>query len=369
MAKYEINENADLVAAAREVEEFAKRRETVQAEPDTVETPVDEAPLTSSGRTATAASRPNRLVYLGLSAGLVVALCLLTFVVARAAMRTRPVPNVVGQKADAAEKILERAGLQVSSEYVSGCHEAPGTVIAVLPAQGTKVRAGTSITLKVASANKRKSGKNALPVGTTPQATGGNTTDPAKSGEGEKVKITTGENTTPKETPAVTRDAAKKVTIPPVEGMPIADGRLALESLGLRVELVPANDPARPDGIVLNCDPTSGAMVPPGAPVRLRINERKEEKKGSGDTDTSDNANSSPPPPAAAPADRPMVVVPDYTGMDGKVAATDMYKRNLKPEWIYQQSDRWTPGTVVITNPPAGSRIAQGSKVTIILAK
>jgi len=357
MAKYVINEQSDLAAVAREVEEIANRKQAAQAEPNTLEP--DSASLTASPspRARAAESVPAKmhpLVLAGLGTAAMAAMVLLVVVLAQAVSRSRAVPDLVGQQVDVAESLLKRAGLASRTEYVSS-KEKPGTVIALLPAQGTKVRTGAVITVKVSSAQiKRRSSttsdKSQMttvpdPAPTPPKPDGGESTP--------KVVITPSPEA--KKTPAVTPATPQKVAIPPVEGLPIAEARLALESAGLRIEATDVQDSSKPDGLVLALDPKAGTLVPPGAPVRVKVNDN-------------------PAPPAhathtAPPQEPPMVIVPDYTGIPGKDAASDAYARNLKPEWQYQESPRWSGGTVILTAPPAGSRVPPGSKIMLMLAK
>ncbi len=60
------------------------------------------------------------------------------------------VPDVVGLSQGQASDVLEKAGFVVSTDYVAGWGEIPGTVTAQDPVAGVRGRAGDEVVIKVA---------------------------------------------------------------------------------------------------------------------------------------------------------------------------------------------------------------------------
>jgi beta-lactam-binding protein with PASTA domain len=368
MAKYVINENSDLHSLAREVEEIATRqeKETPPGGNAIHEVPV-ETFVARPGKTRATASNRKLLLGIGLGAAAVIVAAGAFFGVG--GMLFTPgmcaVPNVVDQRVDDACAALEAGGFQVVVEYENSGNKPAGTVIAQVPPARIKKPTGSRVLMRVAG-NPPARDKQ---VGRKPGA--------FELGRPEAAKETTREQPTPTPPKITSTEAgesapteinATKLTIPAVEGMNVEEARKLLQDMGLKIVETGAHDAGKPDGAVVSIDPRVGAEIPAGALVRIHINALSD-KQGEQPRPAFAAPETAPAVPETAPAASDKVIVQDYTGAPGQDAAKDLYSRGLTPEWRYELSTRHGPGTVITTDPPAGSRIPPGSKVFMVLSR
>jgi serine/threonine-protein kinase len=134
----------------------------------------------------------------------------------------------------------------------------------------------------------------------------------------------------------------KPVAVPAVAGKPAAEAKAALEAppgqFVVEDPIEERYDETVPKGIAIGTEP-SGTAVPFG-PVKLVVS------KG--------------PAPVA---------VPNVAGKSYDAAVKAVQDRNLTPAQAFEFSDTVPEGTVTRTDPPAGSEVARGSRVTIVLSK
>ncbi|MHB0938530.1 MAG: PASTA domain-containing protein [Armatimonadota bacterium] len=354
MAKYVINEKSDLHSLAKQVEEIAQRQETAEpVEAVAVHEVVPEETAFQPARARkTARQRPLLIGLVTAVAAVIVAGAAFMGFKALFTPRQRAIPDVVNARVDKALNMLESNGFSAKVEYDSASKKPSGTVVAQVPAANTKSRLGSAVTLRVAGKQTRAGaqaiGKNAGIIalgqggsGTTPEKS-----DPAPTEKTPKVEKTEKQPET---------QASANVLVPAVEGLKADDAKKALQGLGVKIVEIAGNDAAKPNGVVLNIEPKVGSEVQAGSLVRLHVNAR-------------------PKDPAPIEVERPvadpvMVTVQDYTGIAGKDAVIDLEHRGLKAEWSYQESNQYTAGTVILTTPPAGSRVAPGTKVTLVLSR
>jgi hypothetical protein len=77
----------------------------------------------------------------------------------------------------------------------------------------------------------------------------------------------------------------------------------------------------------------------------------------------------SPPPTSASPPTTATVVVPDTTGNTEAVATGKLTALGLVVRRQEQLDPTATPGTVIATEPTAGTEVPIGSQITLIIAK
>jgi len=352
MAKYVINENSDLQSLARQVEEIAARQQNAAPGEAIVvhEVVAEETAAARPARARTPTRRNVLLLSIGIGVAVIAMACVGVKLLAMPG--SHPVPNVVDMRIDDARTIMAKAGFIVVIEYEASSKRPAGMVVAQVPAANKRESAGAKVTVRVAGkapGHSKGTPRNSAAVqpgstntSKTPVVVPINPTPP--------VKLTNDTKPTVQEQP-------KKLTVPAVEGSKAEDARKVLRALGLNVTEATVNDAGKPDGVVLGSEPKAGSDIQPGATVRLRINVRPNE--------------SAPvvverPPEPRTPA---MLIVQDYVGMDGKDAANDLRSRGLNYEWRYEFSNRYTVNTVIVTDPPAGSRIQSGGKIYLVLAR
>jgi serine/threonine-protein kinase len=145
------------------------------------------------------------------------------------------VPDVVGQKRDAAETKLRQAGFVASAHGVPS-NKQPGTVVAQNPPAGDTAPQGSKVRINVS--NGPSGSTSPTPTGTTPTTT-------APSG---------------------------KVDVPDVTGEDEQQATSDLESAGFTVNTTDrtVSDQTQ-DGIVLDEHPAGGTQAPSGSTVTIVV--------------------------------------------------------------------------------------------------
>jgi beta-lactam-binding protein with PASTA domain len=274
------------------------------------------------------------------------------------------VPNVVGQKTALAVQRLRAAGLgsQVTSVPAKA---SAGVVVAETPKAGTSVARNSIISLRVskglatvpdvqgqpvaeASAALRTAGlvpatfqvPGAEPKGTV---TAQKPLPGKKVPRGSKVRINVSTGAAGTRTTGTTTTAATKVTVPDVVGLQQSVAQRRLNSAGLRARVRYVAS-SRPSGQVVGQSPGGGTSVARDSRVRIAVS------LGPGSTAT--------------------VIVPDVLGQTQQEATTTLQDVGFQVQVItVDTGDPSQNGTVVDEQPAGGSRVPQGSLVTIYVTR
>jgi serine/threonine-protein kinase len=130
-----------------------------------------------------------------------------------------------------------------------------------------------------------------------------------------------------------------QVKLPDVTGQSLDDAQARLRDAGfaytVRQEASDSVDP----GKVTRTDPPAGSQLDKGANVTLYVSTGKEQ-----------------------------VVIPDVSGEDPVTAANALGAKGFSTEPVYQTSDTVEKDKVIGTDPPAGTGVAKGSKVKLIIS-
>jgi len=354
MAKYVINEKSDLNSLAKQVEEIAQRQETAPLEEAVAahEIVPEETAFTPARAKQAARQRPLLMGLVTAVAVVIVAGIVFMGFKTLFAPRQRAIPDLVNARLDKALTTLDSNGFRAKIEYDSASKKPSGTVVAQVPAASTKGRYGSSVTLRVAgkpaSSSPQVAQRNSGMISLSQGARNTDPDKPSPTQENNQQNVKTQQNQAP--------PAPGKLTVPAVEGLKADEARKNLQVLGLKVLEIAGNDAAKPDGVVLAIEPKIGSEIEAGSQVRIRVNARPKD--------------STPEEVERPTAQEPtLVIVQDYTGIAGKDAVIDIEHRGLKAEWSYEESNQFTAGTVILTSPPAGSRVAPGTKVTLVLSR
>jgi tRNA A-37 threonylcarbamoyl transferase component Bud32 len=133
------------------------------------------------------------------------------------------------------------------------------------------------------------------------------------------------------------------VTVPALTGRPAAEAARTAARVGLRTSLVSVPSD-RPRGIVLAQDPRAGVRVEAGTTVILTA------------------SSGTPPRPPGVP-------VPDLRGLEEDEARRPLEAAGLRlGHTTSEESDAVDPGTVLRSDPPAGSTVEPGTAVDIVVA-
>lgn len=135
----------------------------------------------------------------------------------------------------------------------------------------------------------------------------------------------------------VTETAPARVGVPEVAGLTLDEARAILAAAGLRVAPPLSSDDPRPAGTVLALTPAPGEQVPPGTAVALTV--------ASGFT-----------------------VIPDVRGRGADEAQYTVASAGLEIALRRVPTTAASPGTVMDAEPPVGTRVQRGARVTLVLA-
>jgi serine/threonine-protein kinase len=130
-----------------------------------------------------------------------------------------------------------------------------------------------------------------------------------------------------------------QVKVPNVVGQDVNQAVAALASLGLNPNIARVFSTAQTDTVTAQ-QPHSGDSVPKGSNVRINVSR------------------------GAKP-----VQVPDVTGQPFANAKSALQGQGFSVSRVDVQSDQYPQGVVVASDPPAGSSVAKGSKVTLSVSK
>jgi eukaryotic-like serine/threonine-protein kinase len=194
-----------------------------------------------------------------------------------------------------------------------------------------------------------------------------------------------------------------RVEVPALVGLPRSQAETLLKNMGLNLRATSDEISSQPAGTVLRTDPAAGVKLDPGAGVTLILAIPAPSGKASGTADV-------PPMPEAAPAQqsapvvvpapvqqpapvivpspvvvspavgvRPPVVipppspalrqVPDVIGADRVRAARVLHDAGLSVGSVTEELSNQPAGTVLRTNPKAGTAVWPGSAIDLVIAK
>ena len=266
------------------------------------------------------------------------------------------VPDVVGLTQATAEAAITGAGLSVGSVTTQPSDSVPaGNVIAQNPAGGASVTPGSSVDITVSTGPEDVTVPDV--VGLT-QATaeaaitgaglsvGSVTTQPSDSVPAGNVITQNpagGASVTPGSSVDITVSTGpENVTVPDVVGLTQATAEAAIVGTGLSVGAINTdNSDTVPAGSVISQNPGGGASVAPGSAVDLVV--------------------------SLGPA---LVNVPDVVGLTQETAAEAIEEGAglLIGLVTFENSDNVPDGDVISQNPDAGTPVAPGSSVDLVVS-
>lgn len=137
-----------------------------------------------------------------------------------------------------------------------------------------------------------------------------------------------------------------KLQIPDVRGMTFAEATRELDAVGFKIgTIVRVTDPLKAAGTVIAQNPAAPARVSNNKMVELLISEGQ-----SGKTD--------------------MVLVPDLKGQTEKLARQILEQSDLTVSRVIQvESNTVPPGSIVATQPKAGTRVPSGNALVLHIAR
>jgi serine/threonine-protein kinase len=202
---------------------------------------------------------------------------------------TRPkqvvVPAVVNQSFDHARAELLNEGFKVS-ELTEPSNHPDGIVFGQDPSGGAKVDKGSTVTLTVST-------------------------------------------------------GPRKVTVPSVQNLPLANAKRLIERAGLKVGTVrPQSSDTLPKGIVISTTPPGQASAPVGSKVDIFLSSGK-----------------------------PQVKVPNVVGQSQSSAKSALQGAGFQVQTSTQTSSSTKAGTVISQTPSGGTQATSGSTVSLVVAK
>ena len=195
---------------------------------------------------------------------------------------TVKLPQLVGLKADAAQRLLTSLKLTPQPTVVPS-DKAKGTVLSQDPTDGTKVAQSSAVRYTVAKGPdlvampalrglaQAKAIAQLQALGLTAVTHQVNSPDPPNTvvaqspAPGTKLKPGTKVNVN------IASAAASQIVVPDLSGMTEADAVNALQQLGLKADLVPVTDDTVPSGTVVRQSPAASANAAKGDTVRVFV--------------------------------------------------------------------------------------------------
>ncbi len=154
------------------------------------------------------------------------------------------------------------------------------------------------------------------------------------------------------------------VYVPDLAGQSVETSRSALQSTGFEVAGVVEQPAQAAEGTVLYTDPAAGSALEPGTGVTLVVSSGAQPPASGGGVEE-------PAPPGdedggstGGSDEEDMVSVPDITGRQSEQAVMILESAGLRAE-VSGAFGGEESGTVVATDPPAGSTVEEGTTVTL----
>ncbi len=211
-----------------------------------------------------------------------------------------------------------------------------------------------------------------------------------------------------------------QLEVPALAGLSRVEAETLLKNVGLNLRATYDEPSDRPPGTVLRTDPAAGKELDQGAGVSLVVAIPRPAPTASGSAEPSPVQQSTPaqelapvvvprveasdpvvmrspvvarppavvaapvaapqpvvapspvsaPPPVMAPPPAPALrQVPQVVGLDGRRAARVLADEGLSVGWVVEQESGERAGTVLRTNPRAGTAVRPGSSVDLVIAK
>jgi serine/threonine-protein kinase len=260
------------------------------------------------------------------------------------------VPNVAGYTEHQAKVQLHEAGFTTTTDRKASKKVESGKVISTDPTGGSEADKGSQVTILVSTGPKSvnlpdlhgKQLNDALQIlsqkGLPPPIT-----KPIASKLDSGLVVRTDPKPGPvKPDQVVTLFYSNgNVTVPNVVGMSCADATATLRAAQLAADCQDAPSDTAPVGQVFAQSPSAGQEQPQGSTVALQV--------------------------STGPA---QVQVPDVTNSDFRTARTELNNAGLSPvKSLCLPTDPTTPdGTVIATDPPAGTSVDPKTTVTVYVA-
>lgn len=283
----------------------------------------------------------------------IAAICLAAFMILNGGDKI-DVPDVTGKSLSEATETLERAGFKIGkqeSTYDSSVES--GKVISTNPKAGEKATKGSKVDIMISQGHEKitvpdVTGKTLSEATSTLTSAGFSvnsseeasnnvasglviSTDPRAGSEVQKgsivnVKVSKG---------------ADKVSVPNITGLSLSDARAKAESVGLTISQTGSEHSDKYDvNYVISQSPAAGTQVDRGSSIGYVI---------------SIGADS--------------VSVPNVSGYSATGAKSSIESAGLVFKSVEQYSSSVAKGTVISTNPQAGTKVESGTTVTVTISK
>lgn len=210
------------------------------------------------------------------------------------------VPNVVGQEATAAERVLEEAGFDVETETQTDPDVDEGNVISQTPEGDSMADEGSTVTLTVSAGQEQAQVPNVQGytyddavdeldrVGLKAEKQEQDSSEPADTVINTNPSAGTSLDVGSTVTVLVSKG---QVSVPNVVGLSEDDAKKALEDAGLKVEVTEDPNASQPAGQVTNQSEPAGQRVSPDTTVEITVSANDGDDDGPGNGNGNGNGN------------------------------------------------------------------------------
>ncbi len=281
------------------------------------------------------------------------------------------VPGVVGQKRAAAVAKLKDAGFEANVRWEYSTTADKGTVIRQAPAAGTRMREGETVDLWVSKGTQDVelvSFKGWTPERVKRWLADNDLFGVEKTGRSSAVAEGEVYNQNPAAGSKVERGGTvtywvsagdPQVVVPNVTNLTQDAAKTALTDAGLELGSVTSKQSDTvPAGTVISQNPAAGSKVAKGSAVAIVV--------------SSGAPTPTPTPTPTTPTPEPSesgVAVPNVYGMDASTASDALGELGLVSVLRRRSGTGQSAGTVIDVLPDAGTAVAVGSRVTLVVAR
>jgi len=273
------------------------------------------------------------------------------------------VPSVIGQTEAAAVRLLEEKGFDANVQEEYSDVVAKGSVSRQAPTAGTKARKGGTVDIWVSQGAETVVLDSF--IGMTAEQVDAWLADEDLVGQPKSGKSgNVGEGEVYRQDPTAGTEVERGSTVtywvssgeprpkvPDLSGMTQSAATTTLSAAGLTLGSVTyEQSTAVSAGLVIRQDPAAGEKVDPGSSVSIVI------------------SAGSPTPTASPSASTGSIAVPPVYGMPYGAAAAKVTGVGLVPTSKKKLGTGQPPGTVVSVRPDAGTMVAEGSTVLLVIA-
>jgi beta-lactam-binding protein with PASTA domain/predicted Ser/Thr protein kinase len=271
------------------------------------------------------------------------------------------VPTVVGKSQAAAVAKLEEAGFKAGVQEEYSDKYAEGDVSRQAPVGGTKLRKGDTVDIWVSKGSETvtlEDFKGWTPGEVRDWLERNKLSGLEKSGKSGEVAEGLVFKQDPPALDQVKRgdtitywvsSGKPQATVPDLAGLTQDAAKLALADAGLLLgSVIPEPSATVPSGQVIRQDPAAGAKVAKGSAVSIVV--------------SSGSPSPSPSPTAST------VTIPNVYGVDATIATDTLTAAGLDVKTRLKSGTGQDPGTVVGMLPDAGTVVASGSTVLLVIA-